>query len=297
MANGRTPQECMKYLKINYNNAFDLRYELRNNEFVPRWVKCLQLAQKQYPIDDPNRFYGFGTIEEQREKSIAMVSHCVDVINEFKPIIGRKPQSVSDQDTLNYLHSIFEKYHGLLEQQTEAPWDSLPATIRKALADLNVLVHRCESVHQGVFPRHVVTYYGLPKTCKLIKEDYSLFEPYSKFGTVYLNYVEIGKTLEDLAIDNDKYISDDAFKPWHYYSADFNVKFWNDSPDFIEQLNTKIDYYYNSHKEFFEAKGYPRNDYRLVRGNLPLADLINPPNNVLALLEQNPTVTKVTLEE
>jgi hypothetical protein len=32
-----------------------------------------------------------------------------------------------------------------------------------------------------------------------------------KFGTVYLNYCEIGKTVEDLANDNDKYIGDDAF--------------------------------------------------------------------------------------
>ena len=286
----------MKYLKINYNDNFDLRYQLRDNAFVPRWIDRVMLAQQQYPIDDPERFYGFGPIEVQRQKSILMINSCIDVINHFRHIIERKLTDVSDQDTLNYLHNIFEKYHGLLDAQTDGYWNHAPNTVRQALANLNVLVHRCESVHKGAEPRHVVTYYGLPKTETLTPEDYTLFEPKVKFGTVYLNYVEIGKTLEDLAIDDDQYIGDDAFKPWNYYSADFNVKFWQDDPRLIAQLDVKINEYYDSHKEFFETQGYSKDDYRLVRGGLPLADLVDAPDNLLTMLEHNPTVKSVTFE-
>lgn len=286
----------MKYLLIQYNNNFTLRYRLRDNAFVPRWVERVQTAQRQYPIDDPGRFYGFGPIEQQKQHSIFLINQCVDQINGYRPIIDRKLESVDDQDTLNYLHNIFERYHGMLQQQTDAFWNHAPNVIRQALANLNVLVHRCESVARGAYPRHVVTYYGLPKTETLTKEDYALFEPAVKIGTVYLNYVEIGKTLEDLAIDNDRYIGDDAFRPWHYYSADFNVKFWQDDPLLISELNAKIKQYYHDNQEFFESRGYSWGDYRLVRGGLPLADLEDAPEDLLLRLEQNPKVTSVTFE-
>jgi hypothetical protein len=286
----------MKYLLIEYNNNFTLKYRLRDNAFVPRWVERVLKAQAQYPIDDPERFYGFGPIEQQREQSIHWINQCVDHINSYRPIIDRKLESVDDQDTLNYLHNIFERYHGMLQQQTDAFWNHAPTVIRKSLANLNVLVHRCESVARGANPRHVVTYYGLPKTETLTREDYALFEPAVKFGTVYLNYVEIGKTLEDLAIDNDKYIGDDAFRPWHYYSADFNIKFWQDDPLQISELNAKIRQYYHDNQEFFESRGYSWGDYRLVRGGLPLADLENAPEDLLLMLERNPKVTSVTFE-
>lgn len=286
----------MKYLIIEYNNTFTLKYRLRDNAFVPRWVERVLTAQEQYPIDDPGRFYGFGPIEQQKQQSLSLINQCVDHINSYKLIIDRKLESVEDQDTLNYLHNIFERYHGMLQQQTDDFWNHAPQVIRKSLADLNVLVHRCESVAKGAEPRHVVTYYGLPKTETLTQEDYKLFEPAVKFGTVYLNYVEIGKTLEDLAIDDDKYIGDDAFKPWHYYSADFNVKFWQDDPLLISELNAKIRQYYQDNQEFFESRGYSWGDYRLVRGGLPLADIEDAPEDLLLMLERNPIVTSVTFK-
>ena len=286
----------LKYLLIEYNNKFTLRYRLRDNAFVPRWVGRVLLAQQNYSIDDPDRFYGFGSIEQQQQESIKWINQCVDIINNYDNIIDRKLTSVADQDTLNYLHNIFEKYHGMLATQTHDFWNQAPKEVRTALANLNVLVHRCESVAKGAEPRHVVTYYGLPKTKTLTREDYNLFEPQAKFGTVYLNYVEIGKTLEDLAIDDDKYIGDDAFKPWHYYSADFNVKFWQDDSLLITELNAKIKQYYQDNQEFFESRGYKWGDYRLARGGLPLADLVDAPEDLLEQLESNQQVSRVTFE-
>ena len=286
----------MKYLLIEYNNNFTLKYRLRDNAFVSRWIERVQLAQAQYPIDDPERFYGFGHIEQQKKQSIEWINQCVDIINNYDPIIDRKLTTVEDQDTLNYLHNIFERYHGMLQTQSHEFWLQAPQEVKTALANLNVLVHRCEGIRKGAEPRHVVTYYGLPKTETLTRKDYALFEPAVKFGTVYLHYVEIGKTLEDLAIDNDKYIGDDAFKPWQYYSADFSVKFWQDDPLLISELNAKIKQYYHDNQEFFESRGYSWGDYRLTRGGLPLADLEDAPEDLLEQLEGNQRVTDVTFK-
>ena len=105
--------------------------------------------------------------------------------------------SVHDQDTLNRLHHIFEVEHGLLDAK------STDNEFKEHLCNLNLCVHRCESIARGVHPRHVVTYFGLPKTETLTDDDYNYFESKITFGTVYINYAEIGKTLYDLMLDND----------------------------------------------------------------------------------------------
>ena len=162
----------------------------------------------------------------------------------------------------------------MLDQQNHEFWLDAPVKVRKALADLNVLVHRCESVQCNANPRHVVTYYGLPKTKTLDIEDYAHFTDKIEFGTVYLNYVEIGKTLEDLAYDNDQYISDEAFQPFHHYSADFNVKFWTNTDRQIESKRAIIKSYYDDNKKFFKDKKLSWGHPYLTSGSLPLADLV-----------------------
>lgn len=262
------------YCNPNYNlDSFTLKYKLRENLVVPKWCEQVILAQENYNIDDPTRFYGFGEISEQQVDSLNRINICVDRINSFEVIIDRKLADVDDQDTLNYLHHIFEIYHGLLDQQTHEYWLRAPAEVRSALADLNVLVHRCESVQRGSKPRHVVTYYGLPKTKTLEIQDFANFTDDYQFGTVYLNYVEIGKTLEDLAQDNDQYIADEAFCPFRHYSADFNVKFWNEDHRQLYQKHVKIKAYYDSKKEFFNARGLYWGHHFLQNGSIPLADL------------------------
>jgi len=268
-----------KNLYIAYSNPTDpldtvtLQYRLRDNSVVPKWCERMESAQEKYPIDAPDRFYGFGTIQEQIQQAIKQINSCIKIVNKFEPIIDRQLKDVDDQDTLNYLHHIFEVYHGLLDQQTHEFWLRAPKQVQRALADLNVLVHRCESVQRKALPRHVVTYYGLPKTEMLDQEDYSLFEDAVTFGTVYLNYVEIGKTLDDLAFDNDQYIGDDAFRPYKHYSADFNVKFWSSDDRQVESNRAIIKTYYDANSEFFESKKLPWGHPYLASGNIPLADL------------------------
>lgn len=264
----------IKYCDPNNNlDSFTLRFKLRDNPVVPKWCERLEEAQARYRIDDPERFYGFGNIEKQQVDSLDRINNCINIINSFERIIDRQLTDVNDQDTLNYLHHIFELYHGLLDQQTHELWQRSPRVVQKALADLNVLVHRCESVQRGCQPRHVVTYYGLPKTKTLDIGDYQYFTDNYQFGTVYLNYVEIGKTLEDLAQDNDQYIADEAFKPFQHYSADFNIKFWCADSRQLHQKHVTIKEYYGNNKKFFDDRGLYWGHPYLQNGNIPLADL------------------------
>lgn len=266
------------HLNIQFSNdqdSVDLKFKLLDHDIVQRWVGEVLLAQHLgYPIDNPSRFYGFGSTEKETSKALDLINHSIDVINNYKNIIERKLDNIADQDTLNYLHHIFEVYHGLLDtQHNNEFFRNAPVEVQRALADLNIHVHRCESTVKNNNPRAVVTYYGLPKTKYLAPEDFKFFTPYYQFGTVYLNYVEIGKTLEYLSRDNDQYIADDAFRPFKQFSADFNVKFYDEDPERAKQTVTNMYAYYDFNQDWFKRRGYDRNDPRLNPGQLPLAIL------------------------
>ena len=261
-----------KFLRIVYANPDDLTdcisadFKLRHHSFIDRWVERVETAESKYKIDEPDRFYGFGTIEQQRDIAITQLLGIINVINDCKELIWRYPKSVDDQDCLNYLHHIFEVYHGLLDKSST---DDLQ--LRMALGRLNILIHRCESIARGAEPRHVVTWYGLPKDKLLDESDYELFTDEWQFGTVMLNYAEIGKTLEDLTLDNDDYIEDSAFQPYQHYSADFNVKFYTTNSDAIKEKRAKIYAYYEKHQRRFGPWSI-----KFTPGTIPLADLVTP---------------------
>lgn len=262
----------MNYLHIEYANPRDLadsitiRFQLKQHSVAQRWVRQVLLAQQKYTIDDPERFYGFGTVEEQTQDALDRINHCITLIKlQYPQISAGHLTDICDQDRLNYWHHVFETYHGLLEQEDRAD----PLT--PVLADLNICVHRCESVARGAQPRHVVTYYGQPKTETLDDAEYMLFDDSWRAGTVFLNYAEIGKTIEDLAIDDDKYILPSAFQPFRHLSADFVVRFFEQTPDTASQKRAKILQYYKEHVDFF---GPWKTCYTF--GNIPLATIVNP---------------------
>jgi hypothetical protein len=136
----------------------------------------------------------------------------------------------------------------------------------------------------------------MPKTHQLtqaLQDQYTVNQV--EFGTVYLNYCEIGKTTEDLANDNDKYIGDDAFRPFDHYSADFNVQFRDQ--DLTDRYG-KIEKYIDQHREFFVARGITNvynTQARPIR--LPVADLVDNSNQeqILAQIAERQWVQQVTI--
>jgi len=241
-----------QHLVVRLGQAGDLtlRFKIRSTPIAELWAERMQ-ARGHYPLDHPDRFYGFGTPAQEQLRAVDYIQSCIATINSHKVIIHRPFEYT--QDCLNYLHNIFEQYHGLLDQQDTDYWNHAPDTVRRALAELNLAVHRCESVLVGTRPRLVCTWFGMPKIHQL---DLKLQDQYGdrqlQFGTVYLNYCEIGKTVEDLTNDNDKYIGDDAFRPFGHYSADFNISFYDQD---LTDLYGKIQCYIDQHLDFFIARG------------------------------------------
>jgi hypothetical protein len=281
-------------IELGHNSDLTLKFQLLSNPITELWLERMS-RRDQWPLDHPDRFYGFGTPTEETARAITMIEQCIDTINSYEYII-RRPFTF-DQNCLNYLHNIFEQYHGLLDQQNTRFWQSAPVPVREALAKLNLAVHRCEGVLGANPHRFVCTWYGMPKTQQLdpvLQRQYGTMR--IKFGTVYLNYAEIGKTVEDLAHDNDQFIGDDAFRPFDHYSADFNVAFHN------RDLETKVPgmaKYMKEHREFFLDRGI-ENVYntRALPLRFPLAELEETMSRsaLLSAIAERQYVKRVTIE-
>ena len=273
-----------------------LNFTVHDTHIAKLWLDRMALRD-QYPLDNPDRFYGFNSREQEEARALSMIQKSIDTINSYSPIITKKINSVYDQDTLNYLHNIFERYHGLLDHQDQEFFVNAPQEVKTALADLNINVHRCESIIRGNRPRFVCTWYGLPKTKTLSNElmaEYGTLN--TKFGSVCLNYAEIGKTLEDLTQDRDSYIGDDAFKPFSHYSADFNVRFYEEPMKSIYDKIANMHDYYSTHYDFFAERGYNKFS-PLLPLKFPVAQLIEtmPREKLLEEIQQRQYITKVTL--
>lgn len=286
----------MKHLVIvlGQSDLLTLKFQIRDTPVAELWANRMQ-SRGDYPLDHPKRFYGFDTPEQEQTRAANIIQQCITTINSHSPIITRPFEYT--QDCLNYLHNIFEKYHGLLNQQHTQYWNTAPLPVQQALAELNIAVHRCETALAPGNPRLVCTWFGMPKTERLnteLQQKYGTSE--ITFGTVYLNYCEIGKTAEDLAQDNDEYIADEAFKPFDHYSADFNVQFGNRS---LLKKYADVDNYICQHRDFFLAHDI-KNVYNIKAQPLrfPVADLeySGNKNDLLEKIAQRQQVQQVTTQ-
>ena len=257
---------CIDFGRDNYT----LKFRVLDTPVAELWTERMN-ARGEYLLDHPDRFYGFNSREEEIAKSQRLLQRCVDIINNYSNIIAR-PVDATDQDCLNYLHNIFEVYHGLLGAQQHEFWVRAPDTVKNALAELNINVHRAESAIRSNNPRVVCTWYGMPKTKTLPTDLMSNYGTLTtEFGRVYLNYAEIGKTLEDLTVDRDNYIGDDAFRPFNHYSADFVVRFSEIDP--AERI-LAMKQYYTQNQKFFIDRGFDKfEDPRLLPLRFPVAEL------------------------
>lgn len=288
----------MTIVCIDFINDLTLRFRVYDNPVAYKWLDRIKNINN-YQLDDPKRFYGFNSLDYEEAGALKRLRASIDVINSYSYVIERTVSTINDQDGLNYLHSCFEKYHGLLNQQSSF-WAQAPNAVRQALADLNINVHRCENVQRGIYPRLVCTWYGMPKTVDLTPNDLNATGVNNiRFGDICLNYCEIGKTLDDLAVDEDNYVSAETFQPYKHVSADFKIIFHEFAQNRVDDRLNKMKEYYARHLDFFQKLGYNSfYDPRLMFLFFPVAGLVEnmPKEKLIDELRTRQQVMRVYLE-
>lgn len=273
-------------------------FAIENTPVAELWLERMS-SRHAWPLDDPRRFYHFNSDDQEIVRAEQQLKQCITTINRYQSIIDRPFTRVDDQDLLNYLHNVFECYHGMLDQQDHEFWNQAPQEVRQALADLNLAVHRCESLRAGK-PRLVCTWFGMPKIKRLnldLQAQYGRLD--CEFGAVYLNYVEIGKTAQDLARDNDRYIADEMFQPFDHYSADFVVTFYNKAIEDSQSVLDSIQDYWREHRDFFQKFAIDSaQDVRMMPYRFKVAQLqytAGQERAILDIIRDNQMVTLVEI--
>lgn len=262
--------------KENFQNTLDLEYDILDNHFTPKWIKAYQRGQhKGNPISNPDRFSGLNS-DWNKGKVFDLINERVDQINQMVPgLIDRKLNHPNDQDTLNYLHSFFEKYHGKIDSWLTDPWwQDKPQDLRNIWSDLNIFIHKIESLNRGENPKIEITWYDTPKPERLEPADYKLFTHQYRFGFIYSLYADVGKELTSLTYDQDHHHLD--FVPPTTVAADCHLRFHTTSEETVSKIHQDCEKFYDQNCDYFVKKGYQKDDYRLVIGSIPLAKLSNP---------------------
>ena len=253
-----------------HTKYLDLRFKLLDNHFVPKWIDCvLEAQQKQYPISEPWAMYNLN--DNLNEKYvIENLNRLMKEVDAIQPLFGLEISDVKDQDTLNKIHSIFEEHHGKLDEWKLNPlFKGKPESFRLNLSEINQFVHACED--QNGSSKIRVVWFDLPKYKKFTDEDYALFTNKRNFGSIYHLYSDVGKPIEDLAVDNDDHHHD--LVPNIHYSADVVIYFMQDSEASVQKKERLHEQYKKMNQAYIESKGYEINDPRLTTGRIEIARL------------------------
>lgn len=249
-----------------YLNTYDLTFDIIDSSFTTKWIdRVLHAQQRQDSISEPGAFYNLNN-EWSEQRILDEINKKILFCNQYEKMFDRSLSSINDQDTLNYIHSVFELRHGKIDEWKNDPIISAFPELRKELSEINQLVHRAETV--DILPRLRIVYFDLPKTNTFTENDYKLFTNSVDFGGLYTLYADVGKNLESLARDNDDYHHD--FVPNIHYSADFSIHFHD--TDGIKETQL-YDEYLAKNWDYFEFMGYSLDDPRLTTGRIKLAQL------------------------
>jgi len=282
----------------NHTSDYELYFDLVDIPIAHRWHQEVNIfVQHNQPWDDPQRFYNFPNTVWNQESTAKKIQQLCETINAYSPglIIIPKSSSIT-QDELNYLHNIFERYHGLYDQQiTNQFYSNAPTEVQQALGDLNIWIHRYESL--GGIPRFVMTWRDKPGRQPIQDTDFGHFSLAEEWGDLRLNYCEIGKPLYDLWHDNDRYISHDAFKPQHWFAFDFTVRFATEPKEHFDQVENQIWTYFDQNADMFSTLGYEKHDPKLALGAITVAKLQQhqPRDVIMQMIDQHQTVKSISI--
>jgi hypothetical protein len=226
----------------------------------------------------------------------------LSIIEEYRPgTITTWPSAEMTQETLNDLHVYFERLRG---DYADPPrfFVEAPESVRRAVVDLNYLIHRWEShVHNERLSkpnsRLHCEFTDRPRH-NLADEDYQHFTMTRQFGVLYINYCEVGKPLYDVFKDADLVVGDHNIKPLRYYSADFMISFHDGiSAEKAADFRRRFDLWFDRNANYLNALGFVKDDPKLALGLIPVATLqmSEPADAIVANISQRQAIRSIQI--
>ncbi len=261
-----------------------LEYRLLDNNFCRQWYSLLEGQVNTYDsiMNDGLIFcrsmYSYKELKDKLDLIYDGVKKlCFEFEGLFDTSLLIKSYELCHKD-LNQLHFIFEETY-------ESPLLANDEVALSLLRDFNMTIHLCEefiSENEGALVEMVFEKSLGPVS--LGHEDKSLFSTDLKFGTIYLNYLQIGHSaIGAFECDSNTYPSKQE-----YFNANHFLCF-------------RPNYTFDQHDELknWLAKKFKidLNAENWCLGHIPLAELVSPKlENIEEKLKEFPQMTRIEFE-
>jgi hypothetical protein len=247
-------------LTLGTDNTIDIVFDILDTNIANKWAT--EVA-RNYPLYEADRFKSWPSDGKSSDYYKQQLVDQITIINNYCPRTI-KECNINSQSDLNYLHKFFEDLRGEISTGTDF-FNQSPVAVKLAIEDFNVYIHEYEHLLRNSNYPEIVCTYSDRLRYRLEDDDYQHFTFKWEFGSVYINYCEVGKPLLDVFKDADTYISFKNVRPLEYYSADFTIKFGPSTPDDI----------YQHRLQAFNCwyKNYSRQFKHLSLGMIPVATI------------------------
>lgn len=246
-----------------------------------------ECAQRGYKVKDPDRFHNFPGCHRDERWIVAELNRRIDLINAYAPgTIPHRATLDMPQEQMNRLHNYFERYRGSVLAPSEF-FLRAPTEVGVALEDFNLLIHRYEDhvrITRGVkkwlgrlrgpHARAVLTFAEPRPRYPLEDDDFRHFSRRVRFGSLLINYCELGKPLLDYYRDRDEIIGDDNVRPLRYFSGDSILQFGPTTP-YVHLLRERLrfDAWWTQNEQKLRSLGFRRGDPKNAIGHITVGML------------------------
>lgn len=272
---------CVVLENTDTGETLDLKFRVLENSTAKKWANQLCSDLKTRGHDDGVfRFFNAGLSLDDVAKNLNDIIYIINDEDE-KAKLQNVLAKTLDQTKLNLLHDYFVK------TRDSAGYDRLSDKLKKAIDDLNTLIHYCEGLTSKISPRIVCTCEGR-SILPLADDDYTNFTMYGNVGDVFITYCVVGKTYIDIFRGDDSVCNEDEIRPQRVYSSSFIIRFTDNplTPD-VEAFNA-----------WMINRGHDLNDKKLALGKIKVATPVEPiDDSMISIIEQYQLVKEIRVED
>ena len=81
-------------IRLGLDGNFELNFQIRDTPVAELWVERMQ-ARGSYPLDHPDRFYGFGTLAQEQLRAVEYIQKCIATINSHEYLIIKSSEYIN----------------------------------------------------------------------------------------------------------------------------------------------------------------------------------------------------------
>jgi hypothetical protein len=259
----------------------ELTFNVRSTRLAALWSDSVADCLKSGGLRDRFRFANFASsYQQEKEDRISAIQDILVKLHSLHPEIDFGNVDFSDPQTeVNRLHVNFADRHLIRH-------DMRPESLQ-LWSDFNSQLHLFESAiggkmttnNLGIRGANLTITFKDPKILPLAPDDFDDAVLYRSFGTVYLEYSQVGRHILELFNSGDTNVPKEHIQPFSKMSADMFIWFGhNQGHSYALEVSRQLEQWFvqqKSHSPFAELQ-LDWNPRALGVGFIPVATLAQP---------------------